>query len=269
MSKKTIACIVARTVSTRLPLKVLRNVIDQYSLLDFIIQRLKLVKNIDEIYICTSSELVDDILEDVALKNSVKIYKGASHAVIERLIAVGDLEKSDNVIRITGDNVFTSYEYIDEQISFHNNNELDYTRIMDIPIGATAEVMKVSALKDCYQKIDPKVSEYLLLFMFNPSLYKCGVINISSIKKTGNYTVTVDTVEDLIRTKEIFASYKKDPLTIKLAEIIEIIDKFNINNSKLEPSGIVKMPYGKEITFEEFNADMNERIRQSMNLNIG
>ena len=67
MSKKTIACVIARTVSTRLPLKVLRNVVNEYSMLDFMIQRLKLVKNIDDIYICTSHEMVDEILEDVAL----------------------------------------------------------------------------------------------------------------------------------------------------------------------------------------------------------
>ena len=67
-NKKTIACIIARTVSKRLPLKVLRNVTEQFSVLDFIIQRLKFVNNIDKVYLCTSSEPVDDIMEDVAKK---------------------------------------------------------------------------------------------------------------------------------------------------------------------------------------------------------
>lgn len=269
MSKKTVACIISRTVSTRLPLKVLRTVVNEYSMLDFMIQRLKLVKNIDDIYICTSHEMVDEILEDVAFKNKVKIYRGSPDAVIERLIAVGELEKADNVIRITGDNVLTSYEYLEEQINIHNENELDYTRIIDIPIGATAEVMKLSAVKECYDLIDPAISEYLLLYMFKPEHYKCGVINLEEIKKSSNYTLTVDTKEDLERTKNIFKFYEGNPLNIKLKDAINIIDKYDLKNSKIECTGNVKMPYGKEITFEEFQNDMQNRIKNSIQFTIG
>ena len=269
MNKKTIACIIARTVSTRLPLKVLRNVVDNYSMLDFMIQRLKLVKNVDDIYICTSHEIVDDILEDVAKRNSVKIYRGSPDAVIERLISVGNIEKSDNVIRITGDNVFTTVEYLEEQIEIHNKNNLDYTRIVNIPIGATSEVMKLTAVKECYDLIDPAVSEYLLLYMFKPEHYKCGVINIQNIKSSSNYSVTVDTNNDLERTKKIFELYKSNPLEIRLEEIIEIIDENDLPNSKIEFAGNVKMPYGEEIPFKEFQTDMNNRIKNSNNYYIG
>lgn len=269
MPKKTIACVIARTVSTRLPLKVLRNVVDDYSILDFILQRLKLLNNVDEVYLCTSDELVDEILEDVAKKNNIKIYRGSPNAVIERLISVGDIEEADNIIRITGDNVFTSYEYLDEQINIHNANNLDYTRIIDVPIGASAEVMKLSALKDCYHSIDPEVSEYLLLYMFQPQKYKCGVIKIDKLPLSSDYTVTVDTPKDLFRTKTIFKYFQKNNIDIKLKNIIEIIDKYNIENSKIEFTGNVKMPYGKEITFQEFQNDMNNRIKNSIQFTIG
>lgn len=269
MSKKTIACLIARTVSTRLPLKVLRNVVEEYSMLDFMIQRLKLVKNIDDVYICTSHELVDDILKDVADKNNIKIYRGSPDAVIERLIAVGNIEEADNIIRITGDNVFTSYEYLEEQINIHNDNDLDYTRIIDVPIGSTAEVMKLSAVKECYDLIDPAISEYLLLYMFKPNHYKCGVLCLNNIDKSSNYTITVDTQEDLERTKKIFSLFKQDPLKITLKEIISIIDNNKLPNSKIELTGNVKMPYGKEISFEEFQSDMNQRIKESNHFKIG
>ncbi len=269
MSKKTVACVIARTVSTRLPLKVLRSVVDNYSMLDFMIQRLKLVPNINEVYLCTSHEMVDDILEDVAERNAVKIYRGSPDAVIERMISVGDLEKADNVIRITGDNVFTSYEYLEDQINIHNDNDLDYTRIIDVPIGSTAEVMKLKAVKECYDLIDPAISEYLLLYMFQPKHFKCGVISLNEIKKSSEYTVTVDTKEDLDRTKSIFKNYKKDPLKISLKEIINIMDEYKISNSKIQSGGDIKMPYGEVITFEEFQKDMNERIRNSNQYRIG
>jgi spore coat polysaccharide biosynthesis protein SpsF len=269
MSNKTIACLIARTVSTRLPLKVLRNVVEDYSMLDFMIQRLKLVDNINEVYLCTSHEAVDDILEDVAIRNDIKIYRGSPDAVIERMISVGNIEQADNVIRITGDNVFTSYEYLNDQIDIHNENELDYTRITDVPVGSTAEVMRLSAVKECFDLIDPAISEYLLLYMFNPDHFRCGVVSVESIKSSSNYTVTVDTKDDLERTKNIFSRYTGDPLNISLKEIISIIDDFKLPNSKIEASGSVKMPYGKEVSFKEFLSDMQRRIDGSSHFSIG
>ncbi|HIG37493.1 MAG TPA: hypothetical protein EYQ12_08385 [Oceanospirillaceae bacterium] len=59
----------------------------------------------------------------------------------------GEVENANNVIRITGDNVFTSTEYLEGQISIHNEQDLDYTRIIGVPLGTTAEVIKFSALK--------------------------------------------------------------------------------------------------------------------------
>ena len=152
---KTIACIIARTVSTRLPIKVLRDLTPGTTMIDYLVQRLKTVQRIDEIYICTSSQPVDDVLEDVAIRNGVKLYRGSEDKVIERMIDVGTEEAADVVLRITADNPFTTTEYIDEQIQFVIENELDYARIVEVPIGASPEVIRFSALKDCYAKMDP------------------------------------------------------------------------------------------------------------------
>ncbi|GAA4279515.1 cytidylyltransferase domain-containing protein [Aquimarina mytili] len=263
MNEKVIACIIARTVSTRLPLKVLRNVFDDYSMLDYIIQRLKLSQKIDEIVICTSTEEVDDILEDVARKNKVNIYRGSPEKVIERMIMVGDKYKGDVLLRVTGDNVFTTYEYIDRQIELLQENNLDYLRLNGVPIGASAEIMKFEALKKCYSEMDPMVSEYLMLYMFEPDNYKCGILNPFS-EDYSNYTITVDTPEDYIRTKEIInQSTNKDKLRLTLNEIISTILENNIINSTYNATGDVKYPYGKIISFKEYKMDMERRINKS------
>ncbi len=263
MSQKVIACIISRTVSTRLPLKVLRNVFEDYSMLDYIIQRLKLSKKIDEIVICTSVEKADDILEDVAQKNKVNIYRGSPEKVIERMIVVGDEYKGDILLRVTGDNVFTSYEYIDRQIELLQENNLDYLRLNGVPIGSSAEVMKFEALKKCYSEMDPMVSEYLMLYMFEPDNYKCGILNPFS-EDYSNYTITVDTPEDYVRTKEIInLSTNNNKLRLTLKEVIDTIVENNIINAIYNPTGDVKYPYGKIISFKEYKKDMERRINKS------
>ncbi|MEM7550835.1 MAG: hypothetical protein AAF363_14220 [Bacteroidota bacterium] len=263
---KVVACIIARTVSTRLPLKVLRNISDQISILDFLIMRLKLVNSIDEIYLCTSKEEVDDILEDVAIKHNIKIYRGSADNVIERMLDVGEIAKADFLLRITGDNPLTSYEWVDKQYEFIVDKELDYVRLIDVPIGATAEIMTFSALKKCYQSINPGVSEYLMLFLFEPRSFKCGVIK--PFEEDYSYiSITVDLKKDLVRTKSILSHFK-EPLSVSLEQIIGTIKANNIPDAFFKATGEIKMPYGKSISFDDFREDMKRRVDNSAKLSL-
>jgi len=239
----------------------------EYSLLEYIIARLKLVKEIDDIYICTSVEVVDEIFEDIAQKNGIKIYRGSPAQVIERLLKVAEIEKADNIIRITGDNVFTSYEFIGNQIKFLNENKLDYCRLINVPIGATAEVINVLALKDCFNSIDPSISEYLLLFIFNPDKYKCGVITVGQ-EDYSNYTLTVDTPNDLVRTRAILSHTAGNQLLISLSDILDCIKKYEISNSIIKPIGQIKLPHNKSMSFEDFQKDMKSRALKSKLLQL-
>jgi spore coat polysaccharide biosynthesis protein SpsF len=265
---KVVACIIARTVSKRLPLKVLRDLIKGVSMIDFLVQRIKKVSEIDEIYICTSINIVDDILEDVAIRNDIKIYRGSEDEVIERMISVGDLEQADVLLRITGDNPLTSIEYFPNQIKLLIENDLDYVRIVDVPIGASAEVISLIALKDCYSKMDPSVSEYLMLFLFDPDKYKCGVIKVFN-DDYSNYSVTVDSPDDLQRTRSLLRLLNGKELLLK--DIVKIYknDSNNFLPVKTFSSTVeVKLPYDKKVLFEEFKKDMLRRANDSKKINL-
>jgi spore coat polysaccharide biosynthesis protein SpsF len=261
---KVVACIIARTVSKRLPLKILRDLAPGLSMIELLIQRVKTVSEIDEIYLCTSQESVDDILEDVAARNGIKLYRGSADAVIERMLAVGEIEKADVLLRITGDNPLASVEYIPQQLSLLLRNKLDYTRVIDVPIGATTEVMTTEALKRCYATMDPGVSEYLMLFIFEPKHFKCGIIKAFQ-NDYSNYSVTVDTPDDLIRTKGILKLLSQDPEKILLKDIIGLYTDKNVQLPAMiiKSGGSIKYPYEKVISFEEFNQDMKRRKENS------
>ena len=267
---KIVACIIVRTVSKRLPLKVLRDLYPYVSMIDFLIQRIKSVKEIDEVYICTSKEPADDILEDIAKRNGIKIYKGSADEVIERMVTVGEVEKADIILRITGDNPFTSIEYIPKQINFLIEQKLDYVRIVDVPIGATAEVINFEALKTCYKEIDPAISEYLMFFLFEPNNYKCGIIKVFD-KDYSHYSLTVDTMPDLERTKQLLSLLNnKSADGIMLSDVIELYNDENIvfPAKTFYGSGTIKMPYDKVISFEEFQSDMERRKNTSFSLQL-
>ncbi|MBB4806596.1 spore coat polysaccharide biosynthesis protein SpsF [Chryseobacterium defluvii] len=264
---KVVACIIARTVSTRLPLKVLRDLLPNKSMIEFLIERIKSVKAVDEIYLCTSKENVDDIFEDIAARNGVKIYRGSADEVTERLISTGELENADYIIRITGDNPFTSVEYLPKQIEFVIHNDLDYVRVVDVPIGATPEIIKLDALKKCHAEMDPKVSEYLMLYLFEPANFKCGIIKPFS-QDFSHFTVTVDTKEDLLRSRKIINLLNEKPESILLSDIISVYINEKIENSTISGGGMIKLPYDKMIPFEEFSFDMERRKSNSKLLKL-
>lgn len=261
---KVVSCIIARTTSTRLPLKVLRGVNTDLSksMLDIIIAKAKQSTLTDKIVLCTSSERCDDILNDVALRNDIDIYRGDADEVINRLLNVAENENADYVIRITGDNVFVAGEYIDQQIALCVENDLDYCRLSNVPIGATAELIKVAALKEVAASIDPVVSEYLMLFIFNPEVFRCGILQASS--DYSHYGITVDTDDDLKNIKEIIKLLGDSASDLSLKSICELLvdrkDLFNCISSETS----IKMPYNKEITFDDFKKDQDYRVRSSL-----
>ena len=264
---KSVACIIARTGSSRLPDKVIQKVNADHTMVGFIIERLKTCTKVDEIYVCTTREESDNRLEEVAREHGVNCYRGSTDGVIERFISVGKLTEADTMIRITGDNVFTSVEYLETQISFQEKEGLDYVRMIDSPLGATAEIMSFKSLMDCYNRIDPSVSEYLLMFMFDPDRYKCGVIKPFAEDYSG-ISITVDTSADMERTRSILQHYNGKDLDIELKDIVRIIEENNIPNSHYSFDQMVKMPNGRSITYGEFKKDMHNREQKSKRLEL-
>ena len=51
--------------------------------------------------------------------------------------------------------------------------------------------------------MNPDESQYLMLYMFQPSIFKCLVVIPEKKHQTKNLTLTVDTPEDFKRTLEI------------------------------------------------------------------
>ena len=148
-------------------------------------------------------------------------------------------------------------------------NDLDYSRLIEVPIGASPELVKKSVLINCYESMDPAISEYMMLYLFNPNKYKCGVVKPFS-EDYSAYSVTVDTPSDLERfrrTMKNFVQYARNPEAITLKDILEF---YTHNDTlpalKLTSGGMVKLPYNKTITFEEFKKDMKTRENQAIQL---
>ena len=73
----------ARMNSSRLPGKVLKKVLGK-SLLEFMIERIKKAKFVDEIIVSTTTKKNDDQIVKILEKSKVKFYRGSENDVLDR-----------------------------------------------------------------------------------------------------------------------------------------------------------------------------------------
>ena len=138
-NKKVIILIAVRMKSRRLSQKALLKIEDK-TVLEHLLDRLKLSKTSQSIVVCTSVSPEDDILTKIAEKNGVKWFRGSEDDVMDRFIKAADKEKADIIVRITGDNILIDPFYLDKAVKYHLKNKADYTSIDGLPSGVKSEI---------------------------------------------------------------------------------------------------------------------------------
>lgn len=99
---KCVAIIQARTGSSRLPGKVLRDLAGRPVLAQQI-HRLRQCAEIDEVVIATTASAVDDPVADLARREDVGWFRGDEHDVLSRIVGAARQSGAELVVRLTGD----------------------------------------------------------------------------------------------------------------------------------------------------------------------
>lgn len=256
---KVIACIASRMESTRLPEKVLADV-NGKPMNEWLVNRLKTCKSIDEIIICTTDTEKNEALVQEAKKWNIKSFKGSENDVLKRFIDAGDQYNATHIIRVTGDNIFTDPEYLDQQIQEHIDSNAEYSRVNNLPLGFTGEVMNLEMAKNLHASLeDSEQTEYMVLYAYNPEKYNCLVLEAKPEHKRPYYAITIDTPTDLELVRNIFDDFKEEPTGPSIDQIINWLDEHQDKRIELSDDTPIRMPYGKMITYSEFMALMNKR----------
>jgi len=261
---KILACITARMQSTRLPGKVLKPIAGK-PMNRYIYERL--MRDSDSVHnvcYCIPMGEGNDVLRKTVSEWGAVYQSSANEDVLKNFIDAGDQNNADILLRITGDNIFTSPEYIDAMVDKHLQTNADYSRVQGLPLGMTAEAMNLSMLKDLHNHIDdPAQTQYLLMYAFDPDRYKCTVLEPQKKHNKPFISVTVDTQEDWDRTERILNTYSSEEWGPKTNKIFEWFEAHQQDVKRLEPETEIKMPHGKTVTYQGFLGEMQSRTEKS------
>lgn len=215
-SLKRVATIEARMTSSRLPGKIMKEIIGR-PLLERLVERVRRASLVDEVIVATTVNPQDDAVEKWAAQAGISIYRGSEDDVLLRVLEAAKAYSGDIIIELTGDCPLLDPAMIDEVVQFYLDNDYDYVsnilertypRGFDIQVFSTAVLDEVNRLTQ-----DPADHEHVSLYIYeHPERYRCGGLRAPEPLCAPDFRLCVDTADDLEVIRKIFdALYPKNP----------------------------------------------------------
>lgn len=206
------AIIQARMTSTRLPCKVLKEVLGR-PLLSYQIERLRQVKDIKQIVVATTMNKEDNPIAVFCKKEGVYLYRGSEHDVLDRYCESAILYHADPIIRVTADCPLIDPNVYSAMIENFSLNSFDYIRTgQSFAEGLDCEILSLKNLiRSDGEALLPSEREHVTLYIRNhPELFRIKIIENKS--DDSRYRITVDEPQDLEVVGAIIKSlYPKNP----------------------------------------------------------
>jgi len=193
------AIIQARMGSTRLPGKVLMD-LGGKPVLRHVIDRVKLVPEIERIVVATSREQKDDAIAAKCREWGVRVYRGDETDVLDRYFKAAALHLLTVVVRITADCPLLDPTVVSRVIQEFQAAGCEYASNVhppSYPDGLDCEVMSIAALQTAWDEAGSKFDrEHVTPYLWHaPGRF--GAVNVSSTGDTSSLRWTLDTPADL------------------------------------------------------------------------
>lgn len=236
MRKRIVAVIQARMSSSRLPGKVILPLCDKPLLLH-VVERTARAKFLDQVVVATSTDVSDDIVEDLCGDSNVSCFRGNLENVLDRFIQAGKTFSATHIVRISADSPLMDAEAIDRVIEAFTDG-VDYvSNVLErtLPRGLCNEMVSLAILEEISRlNLLPHHKEHVTPFIYeHPERYK--LVNVESkderlrhpewrwcVDELADYKLVRQIFETLYPKQANFNSYDVAALLEKHPEIINI-----------------------------------------------
>ena len=245
MEPKVTAIIQARMTSTRLPGKVLMEVMGR-PLLSYQIERLRFSKMIDKIIIATTVNEEDAPIVKLYQKEGLNFYRGSEDDVLDRYYQTAKKYNTAHIMRLTADCPLIEPNICDSIAEVYFENAIDYIRTGEtFAEGLDCEIIGFEALTKSWLEAESKSErEHVTLYTRNhPELFKTMVKENET--DDSRYRITVDEEEDFLVVKTILENlYKGSDSYFTVREIKSYLDShlevYKLNSDIIRNEGLLK-----------------------------
>ena len=225
---KVVATVEARMASSRLPGKVLRQVVG-VPLLGHLINRLKYCQTLNDIVVATSTNPLDDELVEYCRLIDIPVFRGDEIDVMGRVLAAATFSSADLVVETTGDNPMLDPDIVDFHVDTFLANKADYvsnTVFPSFPDGMDVQVFmrKTLALSERATS-HPLDREHVTRHIrMHPDLFtRINVLAPIDIRRP-DLSVTVDEPSDFDVVRLAFESLYDESRPFSCRELVAYFD---------------------------------------------
>jgi len=230
---KTAAIVQARTSSTRLPLKVLKELpyASGITVLQQVIRRLKKSEKLDNIIIATTIEAEDDEIIRIAEKEQVQYFRGSKDDVLSRYYLAAEQNNIGHIVRVTSDCPCIDPKVVDAIIEKHLGTNSDFTSNVlhrTFPHGLDTEVISFETLRKVHLEAKQAFErEHVCPYIYktNPKAFKICGFESSEKFFAPEIRITIDTEADYTLLCAVFDFLYFDNEYFDTEDIITLFQK--------------------------------------------
>ncbi len=220
----TVAIIQGRMSSSRLPGKILLDIAGK-PMIQRVIERTRRARTLDAVVVATTTDPSDDPATAFAASIGIPCTRGSLHDVLDRYYQAAKAHQAEIVVRITADCPVIDPAVIDQTVALITSADFACNRLpppfgRTFPIGLDVEVCTFAALERAWRESTETFHREHVL----PYLYEGTTLSVDTAEVArglsprgfriaqlhhhpdyGSLRWTVDTPEDLVFIREIFA----------------------------------------------------------------
>lgn len=213
---KVMATVEARMAATRLPGKVMRELLGK-PVLHRVVERISQAKSLAGVVIATSVNPADDIIADYCQANRICYYRGSEDDVLKRVVEATAQFGGEVIVQLGADNPFYDPDIIDQLVNIYRNGGWDYVcndLELTYPNGVEVHVVSLKTLRGVMAKTDDKLDrEDVVRYIWeHPKQYRIRNIRAPSELYAPDIRLTLDYEEDYKMIVKVFAAlYPQNP----------------------------------------------------------
>jgi len=228
--------------STRLPGKILKKVMNK-SLLEYQIERLNKVNNVNDIVVATTINRIDQPVVELCEKLNCSYFRGSEDDVLLRYYEAAVKFRAECIIRVNADCPLIDPDIVSEILGYYQSNcdKFDYvSNILEkgYPVGLHTEVFSMEALNEANSNSNSLIErEHVTPYIYrNPNIFR--LFSYSIKKDFSKYRWTIDYPEDFELIRIILENIYINKQNFNMYDVINFLEsnpellKINVNFKK-------------------------------------
>jgi len=221
----------ARMNSSRLPGKILKKLVGDFTVLEWIIERAKCSKYAERIVVATTENFNDNKTVAACIRRGCDYLRGSEEDVLKRFIDVLHTFPCNIVLQINADSPFFDVDEMDRLVEFIKESGLDYVSNHPggLPLGTGTEAFTSESLLLVASKTNsPYDHEHVTPYFYNhPEIFKQSVMSPLNPNPLAKQTrLALDTPEDLEFLRQIMGQMNisspiNQPTTSEILSFLE------------------------------------------------